>query len=53
MNDPNNIDLIEKQKNTIISNPSINKYINTNVLTSFKNPVYISLYSKIIKYKII
>lgn len=41
MNNPDKIDLTEKQKNIIISNPLINKYFNTSIIL----PVYISLTS--------
>jgi predicted O-methyltransferase YrrM len=41
MNNPDKIDLTEKQKNIIISNPLINKYFDTSIIL----PVYISLTS--------
>ncbi len=40
MNDQNDIDLTEKQKKFIVSNPLINKYFDTSIIIS---PVYISL----------
>ena len=41
MNNPDKIDLTEKQKNIIISNPLINKYFDTSIIL----PVYISITS--------
>lgn len=42
MNNPDKIDLTEKQKKFIVSNPLINKYFDTSIIIS---PVYISLTS--------
>ena len=43
MNNPDKIDLTEKQKKFIVSNPLINKYFDTSIIIS--SPVYISLTS--------
>ena len=42
MNNPDKINLTEKQKKFIVSNPLINKYFDTSIIIS---PVYISLTS--------